>query len=101
VRYEDLIRQPAAVVQQVLQRLGHGELPAVNGSLPSFDELNRIFPWFFRKGRPGAWRTEMSEDLQRLFWERYEPAMRAFGYSKEGAVERDSPMAPRCIGWPR
>ena len=99
VRYEDLIRHPVAVVRQVLRRLGHGELPAGNRSLPSFDELNRIFPWFFRRGVPGAWRTDMPEDIQRLFWGRYEAAMRAFGYSEEGALDGQWPMAARCIGF--
>ncbi len=98
VRYEDLIRRPVAVVQQVLQRFGYGELPAGNRSLTSFGELNRIFPWFFRRGLPGEWRTDMPEDIQRLFWGRYEAAMRAFGYSEEGPVDGEWPMAARSIG---
>ena len=32
--------------------------------------LHRTFPWFYRKGQVGVWRTEMPEDLRELCWER-------------------------------
>ena len=98
VRYEDLIRRPGPVVQQVLHRFGHAVRPDESRSLPSFEELNRVFPWFFRKGAPGEWRTAMPEDLQQVFWARYGEAMRAFGYSEAGLAAGAWPMAARCLG---
>lgn len=98
VRYEDLIRRPGAVVGQVLRRFGHAATPEGNRCLPAFEELKRVFPWFFRRGAPGEWRTGMPEEIQQLFWERHGAAMRAFGYSEEGATAAEWPMAKRCIG---
>jgi hypothetical protein len=49
-------------------------------TFPTFEELNKKYPQFFRVGKAGAWRKEMSGFLHRLFWRHHETAMREMGY---------------------
>ncbi len=84
VKYEDLVADPLGMMQRSLASLGMGEAVRLRqGDLPSFDELHRMFPWFFRKGKSGGWRSEMPADLEELFWERHGEAMDAFQYGRE------------------
>ena len=87
VRYEELIASPEAVVGRAIEaveaatgRTAGRETAA--GSLPSFEELNRKWPDFFRKGTTGAWRDDMPPELHELFWEHHGSAMQALGYER-------------------
>jgi hypothetical protein len=79
LRYEDLVREPRAALEAALARLGV-PLRAPTAPLPEFGDLHRRWPEFFRRGRVGAWRDEMSEQLHRLFWQHHGEAMGWFGY---------------------
>ena len=79
LRYEDLVREPRAALEAALARLGV-PLGAPTAPLPEFGDLHRRWPEFFRRGRVGAWRDEMSEQLHRLFWQHHGEAMGWFGY---------------------
>lgn len=99
VHFEDLIAEPDRELRQAL--IAVGELPPVRGdaSLPIFEKLHDVVPWFFRKGRVGAWRTEMPPYLQALFWSLHGEVMRELGYDKEGRrtrlnhIHSDEPQA--------
>jgi hypothetical protein len=80
IRYEDLIVDPAGIVANTLRRLGVA-VPAGGTALPSFQELHAAVPWFFRRGKTGAWREEMPPHLQRLFLERHGGTLLRLGYS--------------------
>jgi hypothetical protein len=79
LRYEDLVREPLESVEGAMRRLGV-ELRATGAPLADFADLHRRWPEFFRRGTVGAWRHEMSEELQRLFWQHHGEAMHWFGY---------------------
>ena len=99
VRFEDLVREPVETVMTALdtvryagdwsllgRRLG-GWMAArslarrrTRGEVPTFESLNEQFPDFFRRGRTGSYRTEMSDELQTLFWDKYGPVMERLGY---------------------
>lgn len=81
VRFEDLVRTPLAGVREAMRRLGIGPAELPERPLPAFEDLHRLAPRFFRRGRPGGWRDGMSDDLHRLFWRRYGGAMRRLGYA--------------------
>ncbi len=80
LRYEDLTRSPADLLHGALTAVGHEPLVQHDGPLPSFQDLHQAFPWFYRKGQGGSWRTEMPADLQERCWERHGEAMTEFGY---------------------
>jgi hypothetical protein len=88
IRYEDLVINPVPILQEALTVVGRGPLTRHDESLPSFEALHEAFPWFFRKGKVGAWRVEMPEALHQLFWEHHQEAMLAFHYSRDGSDGR-------------
>jgi len=85
VRFEDLIQTPLDTLRQAMADVGYplSELPAPN--IPTFGELQKKLPPFFRKGRVGSWREEMREDLHELFWKRHGAMMHAMGYRSKDA----------------
>jgi glycosyltransferase involved in cell wall biosynthesis len=90
IRFEELIADPVSVVTRTLERLGlraehTGSLP------PSFAELHRASPAYFREGRLGSYRDEMPEPLEELFWSRHGRTMRRHGYSF-GKVGGEGPL---------
>ena len=80
VRYEDLVADPVGVLRKAIAEL-HIGLKPISNHVPSFEELHAQWPTFFRKGQVGAWREEMPDRLQRLFWEKHGDAMRQLGYA--------------------
>jgi len=82
IKYENLIENPEFVIKDALRylniNLDFTNLP----NFPSFEELNKKWPDFFRKGKVGSWTEEMNDDLHNLFWEYHGPAMNILGYEK-------------------
>lgn len=83
VKYESLIRHPLATVQKALSKLQYPTPPLMSKQSASFTELKQIEPKFFRKGKAGSWRAEMSPELQELFWEKHGETMQKLGYQQE------------------
>jgi len=86
LRYEDLVANPILKVQETLGALNL-RIEPISKRLPSFKELHKKWPQFFRKGKAGAWKEEMPEDLHRLFWRYHSRTMRLFGYSDSAGDE--------------
>jgi hypothetical protein len=85
VKFEDLVQssEPWDVVQSALGEIGYPSPDLVaNRSVPTFQELRGQLPSFFREGRVGSWRDEMTESLHEVFWEHYGEAMNVLGYEK-------------------
>jgi hypothetical protein len=86
VRFEDMLRDPGQVLARALADIGPLRIVHNRGSFPSFEDLHRAFPWFFRHGRTGAWQSEMPEILQQLFWTRHSEVMAAFDYQAQSSA---------------
>lgn len=83
LRYEDLVREPRASVERVIEELLlPGITPRTDVGIPSFEELHTIDPGFFRRGQLGTHLDELSDDLHQLFWSRPDnrAAMALLGY---------------------
>lgn len=109
LRFEDLIVDPIATVGRLSEVM---ELPPPNPELlPTFEDLkNRdshhgtgsvkvtLDPErrkkFFRRGKAGAWKDEMPDDLHELFWSLHGDVMRRLEYT-DGMV--DAPSPERCM----
>lgn len=82
VRFEDLIARPVEVLRDALAETDTGLEVLEAGTIPTFEELHDRWPDFFRKGEAGTWRTEMSEEIQDLFWATNGDAMTYLGYTR-------------------
>ncbi|MBX3063939.1 MAG: sulfotransferase domain-containing protein [Anaerolineae bacterium] len=83
LKFEDLIRYPLECVEQALNEVDYHPPQRHADRPPTFEELREAEPQFFRKGRVGAWRDEMPNDLHDLFWQRHAEAMDRMGYSRD------------------
>jgi hypothetical protein len=83
LRYEDLVSEPLGQLEAAMRRVGV-EIQPTGAPPVTFDDLHRRWPEFFRTGRPGAWRQEMSEELHELFWVHHHEPMHWFGYRRSG-----------------
>lgn len=78
VKYEDLTADPVAATRVVLKHIGATGTPTA----PSFESLHAKDPRYFRKGTSGQWRTNMTREVQKLFWERHGETMLSFDYTE-------------------
>ncbi|MEZ5558732.1 MAG: sulfotransferase domain-containing protein [Pseudomonadales bacterium] len=65
LRFEALIADPQSHVEQIADFLGR--TPNTE-TLPTFTDLQGVNRRFFRKGNVDSWRSELSDELQILFW---------------------------------
>lgn len=87
IRYEDLAQDPKRVFKRVECLI---DLPEPNwDNLPTFKEMKfgdpkyggRKSQKFFRKGKSGSWREEMTTDQLDLFWHFHKDTMERLGYA--------------------
>jgi hypothetical protein len=77
LRYEDLVNSPEQLIPQIGEFLN--EKP-VDGRVPSFEELQRQFPIFFRRGSNEDFLTEWTPGQMALFNELHGTAMEELQY---------------------
>jgi len=82
LKFEDLIQDPGPWLKKGFETLNVEAAP-VGGAIPSFQELNQKWPDYFRKGKVGSWREEMSSEMHDLFWKHNAEAMDAFSYRRD------------------
>ena len=82
LKYEDLIADPRTALRRAIAVLEIDLVPNPDGHIPSFRDLHKIDPDFFRRGVPGSHREEMPDELHELFWAQQENAtgMHRLGY---------------------
>lgn len=64
VKFEKLIQNPEEIINNISSFIN---LKPLNRELPSFAELNKVNPNFFRSGETASWRRNMSLDDIALF----------------------------------
>lgn len=81
VRFEDMLEWPVPILDMSLARIGMKcPIHLQNVGLTNFADLHRRWPKFFRKGKVGAWRTEMPKDIETMVWNRYGAVAGMMGY---------------------
>ena len=82
IRFEDLIASPKEQLQKAVEFAQPDLKIITNEDPPSFEQLNKVAPEFFRRGIVGSWKDEMDADTEKLFWEQKEhaEAMVELGY---------------------
>ncbi|GAK55759.1 putative beta-glycosyltransferase protein [Candidatus Vecturithrix granuli] len=104
LKFEDLISvpHPLPIIQQACCAIGYPFAEEIHTpSLPSFSELRRKIPDFFRQGHIGAWKTQMPPKLHDLFWQYHGNAMKAMGYPREILEYAELPIEQQAHLLPR
>lgn len=81
VRFEALVADPHAIAAQIIDEVAPRPMQC-DAQLPSFRELQRVDPLFFRRGTTASYREELPDDLESLFWAQPDnrEAMARLGY---------------------
>jgi hypothetical protein len=93
--YEDLIEDLVNIAATMIQKLGISRETSASVA-PSFHELHATVPWFFRRGKSGAWCHEMPPHLQELFMEKHGDTLLRLGYSesRSGLIHHRTQVEP-------
>ena len=82
VHFDDLIKDPIGTMEQAFKTLDIPVRADEKGEIPSFAELNRLFPQFFNSGKSGRWKSEMNPEVEELFWQTHGETMTSLGYER-------------------
>jgi len=88
IRFEDLVLEPLGQVER-LRNFLQLPMPLTTDEAPKFEELQRAFPEFFRKGVVGSWQKEMPEKIHRRFQKMNGKVLVALGYETDSAAMRN------------
>lgn len=80
VKYEDMLEAPIEELQRIITTLQLLWEINPKAKVPSFRKLHKICPEFFRKGKAGAWKKELSPALNEVFIARFGDTLRKLGY---------------------
>lgn len=78
VHYERMKQDPILEATRALEKCGYSVERAQDP--PSFEKLHSTYPWFYRRGKTGAFADEMPPRLHKRFVEKNEEALRLCGY---------------------
>ncbi len=81
VYFEDLTRDPIETVKRAVDSLGTGLVARSDRSVPSFNELQKLYPSFFRRGISGDWKNHFSHRQEQLFRSQHGELMKALNFS--------------------
>jgi hypothetical protein len=77
LRYEELVNQPAEIIPQLAAFL---QLEPTGGRLPTFEELQKTYPNFFRRGQNTDYTTQWTPGQMALFNRLHGGVMKELGY---------------------
>src|SRR5207247_5736613 len=100
VRFDDLIADPFRQLRRAMAGIGLVPAETATAQAPAFEDLHRLGPLFFARGRTGAWRDDLPAELHRLFWRRHGHAMRALGFTDAEPTDWELTSRPLQNGEP-
>lgn len=83
VKFEDLIKAPIEHLHRAMEEVGYQAPNIESTPIPTFSELHKKVPDFFRKGQVGSWYEEMPAELHERFWQRHGEVMLKLGYGED------------------
>jgi len=78
IKFEELTQDPTSQLASISRFL---EVKPISDSIPTFEELQKINPKFFRSGKKDSWKEVYTEDDHLVFWLLHHKPMLAYGYS--------------------
>ncbi len=95
VKFEELIDDPEKMISKISDFI---EAKPKGGEIPTFEELKKINPKFFRSGKKSSWQDIYSTKDHELFWEKNSEEMIKYGYTEplpEGYVIDGNKLLPK------
>ena len=102
IRFEDLIKNPISEIEKLRQLKGFALPEPSIEKLPTFEsqrngipkyspnkggkKKNELNSLFFRKGKVGGWKDDMSDEMHNFFWSIHGKTMKKLGYGFNGDV---------------
>jgi hypothetical protein len=80
VKFEDFVEDSGALTRKLSKFIG---CKVVGDEIPTFDELHKTNPRFFRSGRKDSWKKIYTKDEHNAFWLKNFEQMQLFGYDYE------------------
>lgn len=94
ITYDQLVADPVATVVDVVDSLGLGIKADMGAKLATFEELHAKRPDFYRVGRSGSGREELSQKQQGAFLVNHSAAQKVFEELNVGLVRPRRTNAP-------
>ena len=80
IKFEELIDSPISFIEIISSFLG---IKPINNKIPTFDELKKINPTFFRSGKKDKWKSVYTKADEVAFYLRNTQPLISFGYESE------------------
>lgn len=77
VKFEALTDNPNSILKDISEYLN---IEPLNHAIPTFEELQKVNPKFFRSGKKDSWKEKYSESQHLAFWLRNVDEMKSMGY---------------------
>ncbi len=77
IKFEELTDSPNKFIRKIAD---FTQLKPSNGTIPSFDELQKINPKFFRSGKKDSWKDQYTDEEHLLFWSKNHEQMLDYAY---------------------
>ena len=84
IKFEKLIDDPSSILNDISVYLN---IQPLNNKIPTFQELQKINPKFFRSGKKDTWKHHFSKDQHLTFWLRNVNEMTNIGYTDNMPAE--------------
>lgn len=96
IKFEEFTSDPSSQLKKIADYLN---IQPISHTIPTFNELQKINPTFFRSGKKDSWKSVFTENEHLAFWLRnYEPMLK-FGYDTHipEAVNEDTFQTYRTL----
>ncbi len=78
IKFEDLIDNPSLKLRDISKYLN---IKSLDNKIPTFEELQKVNPKFFRSGKKDSWKEHFSESDHLAFWLQNADEMIAMNYT--------------------
>jgi len=80
IKFEELTDNPSAILHDISEYLN---IKPKNHTIPTFEELQKVNPKFFRSGKKDSWKKAFSKDEHLSFWLNNQQGMLLMGYKND------------------
>ena len=77
IKFEELTQDPTNQLESISHFLG---AQPISNSIPTFEELQKINPKFFRSGKKDSWKDIYTKNELNIFWAKHYLQMKKYGY---------------------
>jgi len=80
IKFEDLVARPVDVLNNALGEIDLRLRNGADAKVPTFEQLRKVHPSFFRQGKTGEWKQQLRPEFIKLLHDIHGEALIRFGY---------------------